>query len=161
MLLRNGDMQAEQLKQLRELFQACFGAESLCSRPATLRAIHSSGRINAHAGVAVRRIPLSAALEKVALLGLLCVHPDARGNRLGHDLVRELHAAVQLPFILNCGASLVPYYTQMGYVLISAAASYDRDGIVEIDEDPVLYFPNGCGVEAPFRSTPVHIGQDF
>ncbi len=149
--------------QLRVLYATSFGGMNFSQGPeATVRAIlRRQGNIIAHAASSVRAINLHPCNIELAVLGLVCVHPHHRGQSLGHQVIRALHDAVLLPFMLNCGRSLVPYYAQINYTVIASAASYLRNGALVVDDDPVMLFPNGHPVSTAMRRAPIHFGEDF
>jgi GNAT superfamily N-acetyltransferase len=162
MLIHDSDITTGQSAELQQLISLCFGADSHSPiAKAALRAIQVDSGIVGHAAINVRQYSLEGALTAVALLGCVCVHPGYRGRGIGHTLITELHRATPLPFLLNCGKPVVGYYSQLGYVVIADAATYDRDGAVQLDLDPVMGFANGLPVSMHFHDVPFHLGADF
>ncbi|MEZ5277877.1 MAG: hypothetical protein R3F07_15965 [Opitutaceae bacterium] len=162
-ILRAPELSADDIPELDALFRICFGGMAFTAGPpADLRAIHRVGsRIAAYAAVSLRRIALQGCQRETAILGLVCVDPQFRGRKLGHEVIAALQAAIPLPFMLNCGAPLVSYYNAIGYRKISDRASYTRSGGVVIDNDPVMLNPNGQQAAAVMQSAPVYLGRDF
>ena len=162
MLIRDNEITTQQTEELRKLLTFCFDeAVDSAILKTTLRAIYVDTMIVGHAAVDVRRIIFHSVPAQIAFLGFVCVQPEYRGRGIGQMLITELHQAISLPFLLNCGSSVVPYYSRLGYVLIADAASYDRKGLIEIDHDPVMGFSNGLPVSMEFQNEPVHFGLDF
>ncbi|MCP4644695.1 MAG: GNAT family N-acetyltransferase [bacterium] len=162
-LVRDEDLTEDDARQLSFLYDACFGGMRFSESPrSTLRCIwRNAGAILAHAAASVRQVDLHTELADVAVLGFVCVHPGHRGRHLGREVVNDLHGALDMPFLLNGGKSLVPYYAKLGYVAIASEASYLHGGVIEMDRDPVMLFPNGRPVSLEMRSDPIHFGPDF
>jgi GNAT superfamily N-acetyltransferase len=162
-IITDQQLTAADKSQLGRLLHACFGEMEFEIGPqATIRAILRAGNgIVAHAAVSIRQIDLHTSEEEIAVLGLVCVEPSERGKGFGYQVIQSLHGSLRMPFLLNCGRGLVPYYEKIGYKEISACASYFRDGKTVIDTDPVLLYENGISILTDMRNWPIYIGTDF
>ena len=162
-IIIDSQLNAEDRNQLNILLQTCFLGIDFDNGPhATIRSILRFGNtIVAHAAASVRQVDLRTSRVELAVLGLVCVDQRQRGSQLGYQVIQALHNSLRMPFLLNCGRGLVPYYERIGYKEISSSASYLRNGMVVIDQDPVLLYGNGTFVSTEMRNGPIHMGTDF
>jgi hypothetical protein len=56
---------------------------------------------------------------------------------------------------------LVPYYTALGYRIISNQASYLRGTKIQIDNDPVMLLPNNHDIPIEMHRQLIFFGLDF
>ncbi|MDA0336057.1 MAG: GNAT family N-acetyltransferase [bacterium] len=76
------------------------------------------------------------------MVGTVGTTPDLQRRGIATQLLRITHADLrkdELAFaVLNCGASRVRFYERNGYQQVSARATYLRDGLAVIDNDPAM-----------------------
>lgn len=121
------------------------------------------GMVVGHAALVSRKVSLGTWTGELLLLGLVAVDPVARHQGIGSALVGQAvqwaKSAGSAGVILNCGTGMVGFYQAAGFRKVSDRASYLRQGVVQVDDDPVMLFS--------FRSfepqclSDVFLGGDF
>jgi predicted N-acetyltransferase YhbS len=150
------------IESLDALYVACFGGLRFAAAPrADWRSILiQDGALVAHAALQERVFELPDVTLKGCILGLVGVQPTHRGQNLGLLAVREVLGCVHAPVVLNCGQSLTTYYGKLGFRALSPQASYERNGEIEIDPDPVMVW-NEAAYSLAKQYAVVHLGTNF
>jgi GNAT superfamily N-acetyltransferase len=116
-----------------------------------------------YAAISYRNILICDTEYHLALLGLVCIEKIYRGKGYGKLLIEYIIEKLECTnidgIILNCGKDVVQFYKKMRFSIISNNARYLRNGTIETDNDPVMYF----GLKAKdigFDET-IYLGTDF
>jgi len=131
---------------LDTLFVQSFGGYGLADLPLpdSRCVIIGENTVLAHAGVQARTFSIHETVYHGFVLGAVCTHPSFRRHGLGTQVVEYCFS--KLPseegdfVVLNCGEKVTIFYEKMGFNMVSPRARYIRNGVDEVDEDPVLAF---------------------
>ena len=125
-----------------------------------------NNKIVSHATLIDRNVQINNFTYKALLLGQVCTKKSLRNQGYGKKLLQYmvnlncLHSADLI--LLNCGESITHFYTSNRFKIISQNASYDRNGNIEIDADPVLCFKINENIDTEILVTEtIHLGEDF
>jgi len=138
------EVPSEYATSLDDLIVQSFGGCHLEDLPPPDRrcVIIDDTSVLAHAGIQSRIFTLHETIYHGFVLGAVCSHPAFRLQGFGTQIVEYLLS--QLPkeegdFVaLNCGETVTNFYEKMGFCIISPRAGYIRNGVHEIDDDPVM-----------------------
>jgi predicted N-acetyltransferase YhbS len=116
-----------------------------------------------YAAISKRNILICGTQYNLAFLGFVCIDEVERrkgyGKLLIEYIIKQLECTDLDGIILNCGIGVVDFYKKMRFSIISNNACYIRNGIIETDNDPVMYF----GIKATnigFDDA-IYFGTDF
>jgi predicted GNAT family N-acyltransferase len=116
-----------------------------------------------YAAISNRNISICDIEYNLAILGLVCIDKIYRGKGYGKLLIeyiiKKLECKETDGIILNCGIDLVEFYKKMKFLVISNSARYIRNGTIETDNDPVMYF--GIKVNDIGLDEGIYLGTDF
>jgi len=153
------------------LYRASFDGLTFAeSDPAEIRSLlfSENGDLAGHAAIKQNRYDfIKNAGQSTWILGYVCTDRAMRGRGYAMQCMGELFAALLARpqlwiMILNCRPDLVGFYEKAGFEKISDTASYDRQGRLVVDNDPVLA---KCSVPelkaAIVPGTILHLGIEF
>jgi GNAT superfamily N-acetyltransferase len=154
---------------LDALYKASF--DGLClneSNPAEIRSLLSNGA-DVVSTAAIKQCVFSfiSAPPEVAtwVLGYVCTSGAMRGRGHASQCIGELFDALEKSewiMVLNCRPGLVPFYEKNGFATIAPRASYDRNGVVTIDDDPVMARCSAPELWSMITKNEVlHLGEEF
>jgi len=121
-----------------------------------------NGVLIGYSAISKRKIVIDDNEMQINLLGLFCITENSRKIGLGGKLLqyikKDIYTLNDYGIILNCGVNIEQFYISNGFIKISNHAKYNRNNIIQIDTDPVLYYGNKLW-KHDYES--VYLGSDF
>lgn len=168
MILTNDDGLTPYVASLDKLYGECFnGLRFTQSDPAEIRSLISAGsEVISHAAIKRCRYDFITNQQVATwILGYVCTSSAWRGGGLASRCLAELVDALQPRswiMVLNCRPPVARFYEKCGFEIIADKASYDRNGSVAIDDDPVMAKCSDPELWAAIARKPVlHLGEEF
>jgi predicted N-acetyltransferase YhbS len=116
-----------------------------------------------YTAISKRQIAVGNIEYNLALLGFVCTSKANRGKGYGRLLleyiIKKLANSEFDGIILNCGLGIVDFYKKVAFSVISNRARYIRNGVIETDYDPVMYY--GLKVKDVGFDDVIYFGTDF
>lgn len=168
MIVTNDEGLSPYIASLDRLYGECFdGFRFNESDPAELRALVSSGtEVVSHAAIKRYRYDFITDPQAATwILGYVCTGGAWRGSGHASRCLEELFGAIQSRawiMVLNCKQSLAGFYEKWGFETIAERASYDRNGGVVVDDDPVMAKCSTPELRTAIaRNAVLHLGEEF
>ena len=159
-----GDISNKKLNKISALIDNVFHVKILPVIEYHFMVLSNADLIG-YCAVTYREIALDNQTAYLSLLGLLAIEKSQRGKGIGSELVRHVIKVMREKdsngIILNCSESTVPFYTKLGFKVISQKAVYLRDSQRVIDNDPVLVMTFNDNLKLDDEYNKVYIGSDF
>lgn len=168
MIITNDEGLAPYTAPLDKLFIDCFdGLRFRESDPAEIRSILAAGPdVISHAAIKQCRYDfISNPGVATWILGYVCTDRGFRGRGHASRCLCELFGALQPGkwiMILNCKQAVAGFYEKCGFEIIADKASYDRNGTISIDDDPVMAKCSAPELKSAIaRNAILHLGEEF
>jgi GNAT superfamily N-acetyltransferase len=168
MILKNDEGVAAYTASLDKLYIDCFdGLRFSESGPAEIRSLLTAGpRVISHAAIKQCCYDFISDPRIAAyILGYVCTDSAFRGRGHASRCLRELFEALgprEWIMILNCKQTVAGFYEKCGFEIIADKASYDRKGILAIDNDPVMAKCSTTELKSAIaRKSILHLGEEF
>lgn len=168
MIITNYDGLAPYTASLDKLYIDCFeGLRFSESDPAEVRSILAAGQdVISHAAIKKYRYDfISDPRVTTWILGYVCTGGAHRGRGLASQCLRELFDELNPGvwiMVLNCKKAVVGFYEKCGFKVIAEKASYDRNGTISIDDDPVMARCSSPELKSAIAGKEIlHLGEEF
>jgi GNAT superfamily N-acetyltransferase len=173
MIILNDEGVAPFIPAIDDLYRSCFdGLRFSESDPAEVRSLRLSetGGLVSHA--AIKRYKYDFIKDPAIsawILGYVCTEAASRGRGYARECLDEIFGELkrsqeQRPWImvLNCKQNVVRFYEKCGFEIIAGKAGYDRNGSIEIDDDPVMAKCSAPELMTSIeRKDVLHLGEEF
>lgn len=168
MILKNDDGLSPYAGSIDNLYRDCFDGLRLGeSDPAEIRSLLTAGsKVISQAAIKQCRYEfIGNPLIATWILGYVCTDSAYRGQGLASQCLRELfdelHSGSWI-MVLNCKKSVVGFYEKCGFEIIAEKASYDRNGSLSIDDDPVMARCSSPELKSAIVGKEIlHLGEEF
>jgi predicted acetyltransferase len=168
MILKNDEGLAPYTASINKLYIDCFDGLRLSeSDGAEIRSLIVSGpKVISQAAIKQYRFNfISDPRIDTWILGYVCTDSAFRGRGLASQCLRELFDEVQSGdwiMVLNCKQVVAGFYEKCGFEIVAEKASYDRNGKISIDDDPVMAKCSNPELKSAIaRNTILHLGEEF
>jgi GNAT superfamily N-acetyltransferase len=168
MIITNDEGLAPFTASLDNLYRDCFDGLRFCeSDHAEVRSVLSAGHdVISHAAIKQCTYNfISDSGVATWILGYVCTDREFRGRGHASQCLLELFDALQSQawiMVLNCKRTVAGFYEKCGFEIIADKASYDRNGKISIDDDPVMAKCSTPELKtAIVRNTILHLGEEF
>jgi predicted GNAT family N-acyltransferase len=172
MIILNDQGLGPYVPAIDKLYRDCFdGLRFSESDRAEIRSILNAGEEKAlisHAAIKQERYGFVKDPSATTwILGYVCTNGAFRGRGYARSCLVELFETLRLrahPWImvLNCKRHVVRFYEKCGFETIAEKASYDRNGKISVDDDPVMAKCSAPELMSSIeRNAVLHLGEEF